>query len=289
MPSLTAALLIATLCASADGMAFANVKPGDVVENAQLRALGGGKKPFLGKEKAGVFLFFSMNQEYSRQTLETFAKLQKELEGKPVFWTAVVSDRFPAAEIEAAVKAAGLTSPVLLDEGDALYGRLGGSLTPIVGIVDVNHKLVSYLPFQKVNYGNVIKAWVQKALGEITDEQLQAVLSPAPVSDGGDGGSGLVARRHLKMGQRLLKVEDFAGAATSAKKSLGIDPNLADAHALLGNALAAQGNCAEALPSFARALELDPQNAAAAEGKAKCAPGAAAPPTAAPPAPSAPK
>jgi hypothetical protein len=59
---------------------------------------------------------------------------QKELAGKPVHWCAVVSDRVPQAEVEAEVQTTGFQMPVLIDRGDALYGKLGVILHPVIGI-----------------------------------------------------------------------------------------------------------------------------------------------------------
>lgn len=54
----------------------------------------------------------------------------------------------------------------------------------------------------------------------------------------------------------------------SAQKALELDPNLAEAHALLGATLQQQWHWAEAEAEYKRALELDPNNAAAHEGLA---------------------
>jgi cytochrome c-type biogenesis protein CcmH/NrfG len=56
------------------------------------------------------------------------------------------------------------------------------------------------------------------------------------------------------------------------RRSLAHSTNLVSAHVLLGSILSAQGNQAEALKAFDRALQLEPSNAAAREGKQKATP-----------------
>src|SRR5512147_1286825 len=76
--------------------AFANVDVGEAVENEELPGLDGGKKPLLQKGKVGVFVFFRPNQDHSQDTLQRLAEIEKEFSGKPVSFSAVVSDTWPA-------------------------------------------------------------------------------------------------------------------------------------------------------------------------------------------------
>jgi tetratricopeptide (TPR) repeat protein len=266
-----AASLLTLVCtlAGSDALAFAHVKEGEVIENATLRSDAGAKKAFLAPGKVGVFFFFSPEQEFSQQTLHTFAKLEKEFEGKPVSWAAITSGRHPVPMVKEQVAASGMTIPLLFDDGDALYGRLGGKLTPTVAVVDAQHRLVAYLPFQKINYGVAIGAWLRKALGEYDDAQLQQALNPPAVAQ--MGGDAQVAKRQLRMGERLLKAEDFEGAAEAGRKCVAADPSLAAGHGLIAAALAASGLCADALPWLHQALELDPEEPLAKAAQARCA------------------
>ena len=140
---------------SLSALAFANVPIGAVVENVSLPALGGGEQNLLSDTNVSVFIFLKPGQEHSNQALVEIAECEKELAGKPVHWCAIVSDRVPRAEVEAEVQATGITMPVLIDQGDALYGKFGVVLHPVVGITDPDRRLVAYQPFAKVNYGAV--------------------------------------------------------------------------------------------------------------------------------------
>ncbi len=266
--SLSLALLLAVVMLPLRGEAFANVKVGEVIENAELPVLGGGKHSLLGKDKVNVFVFFKPGQEHSHTTLVELARCANELAGKSVHWVAVVSDRYPTEEVQAEVKQTGFTAPVLIDAGDALYGKLGVALHPVVGIADAKHALVAYQPFTKINYCDTVKARIRFGLGEISQAELEQVLNPPEASQGGEAA---VARRFYKMGERLLKAGDLTKALDSAKKSIERDASQAPSHSLLGAILAAQGNCAEANKAFDQALAIDKADARAVDGKKGCA------------------
>ncbi|MBI5385151.1 MAG: tetratricopeptide repeat protein [Verrucomicrobia bacterium] len=243
--------------------AFAHAQVGSTIDNVEMPTLAGGKQFLLSNASANVFVFFKPGQEHSRTTLTQIAASAKDMATQSVHWVAIVSDRFLTPEVEALVQETGLTMPVLIDAGDTLYGKLGVALTPVAGITDKDHKLVAYQPFSKVNYVEVVRARVRHLLKEITDEQLQAVLQPPAATQ---GGAASVARRYLKLAEKLLQAKNHGKALESVRKSLENDPALAAAHTLLGQILLAQDKPDDARKAFARALELDPNDAKASEG-----------------------
>ncbi len=251
--------------------AFANVDVGEAVENEELPALDGGKKPLLEKGKVGVLVFFRPGQDHSEDALQRLAEIEREFAQKPVSFAAVVSDSWPAGEVRALVGRVGLRMPVLWDRADALYGKLGVRLHPVIGVTDRSWKLAAYQPFTKVNYGEVIRAQIRRALGEIGEAELQRVLDPPRASMPGDDPRD-VARRDVNLGKVFLAKQSWAKALESARKGQARDPTFAGAHTLAGQALAGMGKCAEAVKEFDFALKLDPRDVAAAEGKRACRP-----------------
>jgi hypothetical protein len=255
--------LALTVLGTTTAWAFAHAQVGSTIGNVEMPTLAGGKQFLLSNATATVFLFFKPGQEHSRTTLTQIAACAKDLATQSVHWVAIVSDRFPKAEVEALTNETGLAMPVLIDVGDALYGKLGVALTPVAGITDKDHKLVAYQPFSKINYVEAIRARVRHLLKEITDEQLQAVLQPPAATQ---GGSASVARRYLKLAEKLLQAKSPDKALENVRKSLENDPALAAAHTLLGQVLLAQSKPDEARKAFTRALELDPNDTQASDG-----------------------
>ncbi len=266
-----AAALGAALAAAlaAPVLAFSGVDVGDLVENAELASLSGGSRPFLGKARANVFVFFRPGQDHSIDVLRQLAALEKELAGKSVSFSAIVSDGWPAEEVRAAVAASGIRMPVLVDRGDALYGRLGVRLHPVIGIVDERHRLAAYQPYERIHYADVVRARIQRVLGEIDDAALAAVLDP-PRATMPDEDVRFVAKRDVNLGRMLLARGNFEKALESARRAQQRDPTFAAAHTLAGQALVGMGRYAEAAAELDAALKLDPGDAVAANARKAC-------------------
>lgn len=250
-------LLVAGLLWAGPALAFANVPVGAVVENEVLPALAGGEQAFLGETNVSVFIFFDPGLEYSNRALAQIAALENELTNRPVHWCAIVSDRVPRAKVEAAVKAAGLQMPVLIDRGDKLYGKLGALLHPVVGITDAGHRLAAYEPFAKVNYPAILRAQIRHALGEITDAQLAETLNPVAAPLGGDAS---VAHRYLRLAEKQFQQTNYNQALANLRKSLEKNPT-AEAYSLQGRIYQAQGKPAEAAAAFESAKKCDAKDA----------------------------
>ena len=250
-----------------DALAFSNVNVGDTLENVELPTLAGGREALLSPQaQANVFIFFRPQQENSISALKALSECERQLSGKPVHWVAVVSSSFSAQEVKASVAAAGARMPVLIDQGDALYGRLGVRLHPAVGVTNGKLQLLAYEPFQQINYCDRVRGQVRYALGEITQTELARADAPARALMPNEM-QGAVAKRHVKMGEAYLGMEQFDKAAAEAKAILEQDPRFAPAHVLLGDALSAQGKCEEAKLAYQAAVKLSPQLLAAVQQK----------------------
>ncbi len=251
------------------GSAFANVEPGQRLENAEMPTLDGGRALFLSPGTvANVFVFFRPDQDHSLETLRALTECAREFEKKPVRWVAVVSDSWPREDVKATVLAAGAGMPVLIDEAERLYGKLGVRLHPVVGIADGNLVLLDYVPFHKVNYCDMIRVRVRKALGEADQAAVDRVDRP-PKALMPNEMPAAQAKRHLRLGESLLKKRQWQKAEAEARVALEKAPDLAPAQLLLGDALAGQGRCPEAGKVYGEAVRLDPALAAAAGAAAK--------------------
>jgi len=252
------------------GRAFSNVAVGDALENPALRTLDGGTAELLSrKHAANVFVFFRPGQEHSLDALKDLRAVQRELAGKPVRWVGVVSDSWPAEEVRATVAAAGIDWPVLVDAGDALYGKLGVRLHPVVGIADRALRLAAYEHFRQINFRELVLARVRLLLGEIDQAGMARVVDPPKGTLPGDDPRD-VARRHVNLARMLWQRGNAEKALEHTRRSLEIAPS-ADAYALQGEVLAGSGKCPQALPVFEAALKIEPANAVAQKGRKGCA------------------
>jgi tetratricopeptide (TPR) repeat protein len=263
-------LAMLTFLAAFPPPAHARAEPGTQLENVELRTLAGGKEKLLSqKVKANVFVFFRPNQERSLDALKQLAACEKELAAKPIRWAAVVSGSEAAAEVQAFVAAAGIRMPVLVDDGDVLYARLGIRLHPIVGIADARLKLVALEPYRQLEYCEVVKMRIRMLLGEAGQAQLDELTSPErsplPGSD-----PMRKAMRDVNMARRLLEIGQYKDSIKFAQRALLVAP-VAEAFTVMGKAYAKSGSCAEATRAFDQAIKLDPADADAAAGRASCA------------------
>ncbi|MBI5444651.1 MAG: hypothetical protein HY900_25980 [Deltaproteobacteria bacterium] len=225
------------------------------------------KKPAIEDGSVNVLVFFHPEKEYSRLGLADLVPCVARTAGKPVRWATVVSASLPAEASLAAVRAAGLSLPVLLDEGDAYYAELGLSQLPAVVIFDKGRKLAVLQTFTKLNFCDHVFTQVRRTLGEISEAEARADLDPTPIPIRGEASA---AMRHVKKAQLLLRNGDTEKALVAAREGVAMDDKLAAAHGTVGSCLAAAGNCAAAKEAFDKALALDPADARALGGKKAC-------------------
>lgn len=268
--ALARAAFLAALLAAAGGFSgasSAHAQIGTPVGNVELNTLAGGREALLGDDAVSVLVFFRPHQERSREALKDLSSCRRPFAGRPVRWVAVVSNSAAGEAARELVRDAGVDVPVLVDEGDLVYGRLGIAMHPVVAIVGTDRRLAAFEPFRAIDYCARVSARLRRVLGDIGEEQMQRLLDPSRAVEGGDA---QVARRFRALADALFKAGNAPKALENVRKSLALDPALAPAHALLGRILAAQGSCQEAVASFRRALEIDPQLAEAREGLGRC-------------------
>jgi tetratricopeptide (TPR) repeat protein len=249
-----------------------HVHVGDRLSAEELPALDGGRAALLSAgARANVLVFFRPDQEHSREVLRHAAGWSRDFAGKPVRIVAIASSRRPGAEVRDAVKEAGLRVPVLVDEDDRLYAKLGLRTLPVVVVADGDFRVLAFETFRRVHLDATVRARIRLALKEIDGDTADRAANP-PRATMPNEAEGAVAHRNVRLGQALLERGHYEKAEERARHVLALDPGHAPAHVLLGRALAAQRKCEEAIRAFEEALRLEPGNAAALEGKAGCKP-----------------
>lgn len=264
------ALPIAALIILSPEWADAVAEPGTMVENVELKTLAGGKEKLLSnKVKANIFVFFRPAQDRSMDALKQMAICEKEFAGKSVRWVALVSSSATAEEVQPMVAESGIKMPVLVDEGDLIYDKLGIRLHPMVGITDAKGKLFAIEPYRQIEYCDIIRTRIQIALGEKTEADLAKIENPEKGALPGADPS-KKALRDVNMARRLFEIGQYQKAIDRAKKALEIAP-VAKGFSLQAEALAKLGKCAEANALAEQALTLDAADPWAPLAKAACA------------------
>jgi tetratricopeptide (TPR) repeat protein len=263
-------LLLAALLLAPLGAAHAHADVGTPVADVELKTAAGGKERLLSqKAKVTAVVFVRTGQERSADALRAMARCEQELAGKPVRFVAVVSGDTVPADAQAMAAEAGVRMPVLVDEKDALYEKMGVRNHPVIFLLDAKSRIASFEQYRQIEYCQVIQARIRFLLGEIDQAALDRVLSPPEATMPGDDARD-VSTRDVNLGRRQLKIKQYDKALASARKALEKAPSAA-AFALIGDVYAAQGNCPNALKQYEQALKLDPAEQAALAGQQRCA------------------
>jgi hypothetical protein len=250
--SAAALVLALVVTPAADAEAFRETPVGAVIQNRKMPTLDGKTESLLGAAKANVFMFFRSGQDHSEQALWQVAQLEKELASKPVRFVGIVSSDEPREAVAEMVRQSGAKLTVLVDEKDSFYGEVGVSLHPSIGIADAQGKLVAYQPFRKINLQDALRGQIQRALGEITDAQLAAILDPKPTPVAVNR-----AQARVNLARKLLGMGAVDAAIQSARAAVALEPAVAENHAVLAETLARGGKCDEAAREAAEARKLD--------------------------------
>jgi len=247
--------------------AFAEV--GGHLEPVELPVLTGGKAPLVAPSKVNIFLFFRADQDRSIQAIRQLALLEKELGGKAVRFVLVASGSTAPADVKAALAQAGASLTVLLDPGDKLYDALQVRMHPVAGIVDRKGVLQAMEPYRQVEFGDVMRARIRFALGEIDRAALDAALDPAAAPMPGDDPVAK-AMRDVKMARKLIEFGQLEAAVKQAQKALEQAP-VPEAFPLLSLAYARLGKCSDARRMLDQAQAALPDSKELPEARALCA------------------
>lgn len=262
-------ILTLILCSTGLTDAFSYLKPGDRSENFSLPTSVGGTAPLLSDSvKVNVVFFLRPNQVHSKDVAAALATtLEPGLAGKNVRIVAVISDRYSPQDINSFVKESGLKMPILIDHQDNVVGYFGVILHPEVGVFDSNGILLDYRHFASVNFIDVVRAQIRYRLGEISKDELDAVINP--VQDEVNENR-VKAERRLNLARTLLKRNMVERAAEEVGKALAYDNTLAAAHSFFGKILVIREDRTNACAEFAIAIRLDPADFDGLEGMKEC-------------------
>jgi len=248
----------------------AHAEVGSTVDNVELKTLAGGREKLLSpKARANVIIFFRPNQDRSVDALKQMAQCEKDLAGKPVHWVAIVSSNEPADGVKTVVQQTGIDMPVLVDEGDALYDKLGVRLHPMVAIADGKFKLVTMEMYRQIEFCDVIKARIRFVMGELDQAGLDKVLNPERSSLPGED-MAKKAMRDVNMARKLIDLDQADKAIERCQRALELSPTVAAAYAVMGDAYAKQGDCAKAKQQWQAAQKLDAKATGSADWLKRC-------------------
>ena len=256
--SVVVAVSALVFSAHASVLAFRNVNEGQTAPGFTLQDTSG--KDFSLSDGAGkttVVIFFKPNQMFSQSAVAALEEIHKKYEKKGVLVVGVMSEMDKQEQLKQLVEKEHITFPVLLDPGRKVYGQWGVFLYPTTGIVDKTGKLAVHVPSYDRKYPQVVEQNVRLLLGEVTKEQMEAILNPKQVVQLSEGQK--MAERHMMLGRQMVERKMTDKAAAEYAQAVQDDPGYAPARVSYGFLLLKLGDAAKAQENFKKAAEINPR------------------------------
>jgi tetratricopeptide (TPR) repeat protein len=216
------------------------------------------------KGKTLVFIFWRTGQKRSIMALEDAMVVYDKYAKKGVEVIGAIED---SDDLEAAKKIyeeKGIKFPLVIDSQRNAYGAFGVRVYPTTVIIDGEGILTYDIPSHPLTYRTKLDGYVRKIIGEISEEELKAVLSPKKEEK---DEATLEAERHYNLAMKFLKMRLMDQALDEAVKSVKARDDMARGHILVGFLYLNDGDADSAMKAFDRALEIDPSSNDAKTGK----------------------
>lgn len=216
------------------------------------------------KGKTLVFIYWRTKQKRSVMALKEAGLIMKDYREKGVNVIGVIEDSDSLEEAQKVFEDNKIDYPLLIDSNRQVYGDYGIRVFPTTVIIDKNGVLAYDIPSHPLTYKIKLEGYVRKLIGEIDEDELKAVLSPK--KDKKDDAL-LEAERKHNLAMKFVKLRMMDQAVAAAEESVEAKPDLAKSHILLGYLYLNSDDADNALKSFEKALELEPDSNDAKTGK----------------------
>jgi Tfp pilus assembly protein PilF len=239
------------------GAAFRNLKEGSPAPPFTLKDFEGKDvefKPASGK--VTVLAFVKLSQDRSKDGLKDLVALHKELSGKGVDFLAVASYTDTAEEAKKVIAELGVTFPILQDKDQKVYGEYGLFILPATGIIGKDGKFAFEHSSHGRDFKEVVGGKAKVLLGLMTEDEFRKATTPVESAKKSKEES--ESERMIALGHTLMKRGMPDKAAEKFAKAVELDPKNAAARVAYGESLVASKKYDEALVQFTKAKELAP-------------------------------
>ena len=246
----------------ANSFPFRSVNQGDPLPPITLSAFQTGTETnfarFTNRPYLSVFWGADMEAKKNRsvKVLKIVKQLQPFLDTNNIPVQLINVQNDSDIVIHEVLKQSGLEEPVYIDRQQSAYGKLGIFVLPAVLLVD-GHGIVRAGMGYSRDLDIMIRGEIDILLGNTTRAKLNRLLRPDVTEESEEI---KVARRHLNMGQVLLRRGLTEEAVREVREALKIKTDLAEAHILHGCLLLDLGQIEEANQALGKGLELDPDS-----------------------------
>jgi len=239
------------------GAAFRNLEKGKPTPDFTIKDMEGMDHTLAAeKGKVVILSFVKVDQDRSVKTLNALEEVSEIFRNEGVTVWAVTSQTEDREAIEGLINNLDLNYPVLLDEGQKLYGEFGLFTFPSTMMVDQEGKYVHEYTFYSNEFKDTVVNDIKVMLGLMSeDDSSKAALKTENVQHSPEEKE---AERNLQMGKVLLKRGFGTKALPKLEKALELNPALIEARLLAGEVYLKDEQFDKAREQFEKVFDTDP-------------------------------
>ena len=239
--------------------AFRNLEEGKPVPDFTLKDTKG-MDHTLSAEKGRVvaLIFVKVDQDRSIKAMNDLTRVHGILKDNGFTVWAVTSQTDDKAALEALATKLDLGYPILMDEGDKLYGQYGLFTFPATGLIDQQGNFTYEYGSYSGDYQQTITDRAKLLLGLISQEDFAKSSEKKEIVERPK--EEIEAERSLQMAKVLLQRGFGTKAIPKLEEALKLNPNLLEARILAGEVYLKDEKYPEARLQFEKALETDPKS-----------------------------
>lgn len=229
-------LLVGASVAAAESFPFRSVAVGEPLPAITLTESGAGQ-PYAvprGGKGAMVMAFWSADvatkKERSIKALKVLQEMRQYFQERNISLLVVNEGRDSPEIIAAALKEAGLVTPVYLDNDQSVYGTLGLYVMPSLLLVDATGKIAAGMGYSH-DLDKRLHGELAVLLGEMDRAKLEEVLHPKNIEK---SEKEKTAGRHFNLGKTMRQRGQPESAIKEFSKALEVDPEMGEASIQLG-------------------------------------------------------
>lgn len=215
------------------GAAFRNLEKGQPAPDFTVQDMEGIDRALAGeKGKVVILSFVKVDQDRSVKTLNTLEEVNGIFKNEGVTVWGITSQTGDKSAIQGLIDKLDLNYPILLDEGQKLYGQFGLFTFPATMVVDQRGTYVHEYASYSSDFQDTIVNHVKVLLGLISEEDSTKAATKREIVQLSPEERD--AERNLQMAKVLLKRGFGTKALPKLEKALELNPVLIEARLLSG-------------------------------------------------------
>ena len=238
------------------GSAFRNVEKGQPAPDFTVKDMEDMDRTLAAeKGKVVILSFVKVDQDRSVKTLNTLEEINGIFKSEGVTVWGITSQTEDKGAIKGLIDKLDLNYPILLDEGQKLYGEFGLFTFPSTMVVDQKGNYVHEYSSYSNDFQDTIVNDIKVLLGIISAEDSSKAAQKTEIVEQSQEEKD--AERNLQMAKVLLKRGFGTKALPKLEKALELNPTLIEARLLSGEIYLKDEQYDKAKEQFEKVFETD--------------------------------